>query len=188
MSQPMGGTAINSQSPLKQHKKRASFPLDSEAGFSVVVDHASAAPGNPDPTFMQNQIALQRNPSTTQSQASALARALSIRSNGSIDSPLARKPSVRSNGSGDSPLSPPGNEERRGRSDSSGSSAILEESMGNLTLQKNPSTVSLQSMKSARSVRSVGVVGTFPLGSLRVHSPSPTRSPNNPSHPCQKSG
>ena len=121
------------------------------------------------PTFIQNQISIQRSPSATQLQASALSRSLSVKSNGSKS---------------DATLTPPGisaqqsNKERgrlRGDSDSSSSEALT-----TCSLKKTDSSAtnrSLRSVRSNKSVRSVHGIGVMPFGTLRVHSPSPTRPP-----------
>jgi A1 cistron-splicing factor AAR2 len=165
------------------------FPMESDAAFhatpivsssnaSKIEDQASSA----DPTFMQNQISIQRSPSTTKSQGSALTRQLSVKSNGSYDAALGQ--SSLSN-----VLSVNVEQSRgRGRGDSNSS---IHEAINNCSLTKSLSTStdrSAKSVHSAKSVRSVHAVGSYPLGSLRVHSPSPTRTPNVEMHACLKSG
>jgi A1 cistron-splicing factor AAR2 len=155
------------------------FPMESDAAFSAtpLVANASSGDSNAatsDPTFMQNQISIQRSPSTTISQASALSRKLSTKSNGS---PETTQPSITG------VLHE--NEERSGRGRGRGNSnASLIEATEKCNLAKSSSVStsgsaqsveSASSVKSTRSVRSVHAVGSYPLGSLRVHSPSPTR-------------
>ncbi|TVY39664.1 hypothetical protein LSUB1_G003580 [Lachnellula subtilissima] len=111
-----------------------------------------------------------RSPSTAKDQAEALARTLSFKSaksNGSVDS--SSRPSALS-----SRLEPL--HESRGRAES------------NSSLNEATTKCNLSKSSSARSVNSVQAVGSFPLGTLRVHSPSsPTRS-TSPQHECLKSG
>ena len=168
------------------------FPMESDAAFHAmpIVNPANASkiedqPSKVDPTFMQNQISIQRSPSTTKSQASALTRQLSVKSNGSYDAALGQS-------SLNNVLSVNDEQHRgRGRGDSNSS---VNEAINNCNLTKSSSTSTDRSTKSAKSVhstksvRSVHAVGSYPLGSLRVHSPSPTRTPNVETHECLKSG
>ncbi|KAF4637253.1 hypothetical protein G7Y89_g825 [Cudoniella acicularis] len=134
---------------------------------------------NSDPTFMQNQIAIQRSPSTTKGQASALTRQLSIKSNDSRD--VGAFPHGIADVLSDSQKDE--DELRRGRSDSDSS---IFQATNNCSLSKSSSE------RSTKSVRSVHAVGSYPLGSLRVHSPSPmpsARPTNNAvQHECLASG
>ena len=154
------------------------FQMDSDAGFCATplvantpkVDNTATTT---DTTFMQNQISIQRSPSTAISHASALSRKLSTKSNGS---PEATGPSISG------VLHENGEHERvgrgRGRTDSN-SSLIEATNKCNLakssSISTNSSVKSTKSVDSAKSVREVHTVGSYPLGSLRVHSPSPTR-------------
>lgn len=115
---------------------------------------------NEDPTFIQNQIVIQRSSSTTKEHACALTRQMSIKSNGSQD--FVATPTVIAN-----ILSA---EEDRGRGCADSPSSIVQATK-KCSLSKSPSN---RSEKSAKSVRSVHAVGSYPLGCLRVHSPSPT--------------
>ncbi|TGO50143.1 hypothetical protein BOTNAR_0404g00060 [Botryotinia narcissicola] len=115
-----------------------------------------------DPSFIQHQISLQRSPSTAKSHVSVLSRQLSTKSNGS--SPRLGFSSLNITHGDDG--------QRRSRGDSNGS--IVEE-VGKSTLLKSNSVSSGLSLKSEKSVHSVNVVGSYPLGTLRVHSPSPPR-------------
>lgn len=115
---------------------------------------------NEDPTFIQNQIAIQRSSSTTKEHASALTRQLSLKSNGSHD--LIATPTVIAN-----IISA---EEDRGRGRAASGSSLIQ-ATNKCTLSKSSSN---RSEKSAKSVRSVHAVGSYPLGCLRLHSPSPT--------------
>ena len=157
-----------------------SFQMDSDAAFCATPLVANApkvddtAPSM-DTTFMQNQISIQRSPSTAISHASALSRKLSTKSNGS---PEAAGPSICG------VLHENGERERervgrgRGRADSN-SSLIEATNKCNIaksaSVSTNGSAKSTNSIESAKSVREVHAVGSYPLGSLRVHSPSPTR-------------
>lgn len=151
------------------------FQMDSEAAFSAAplianASHADSNATTTDPTFMQNQISIQRSPSTAISHASALSRKLSNKSNGSQE---------RVGTSISGILKENSDQERigrgRGRADSNSS---LTEATNKCSLAKSASIStngSAKSNKSIDSVREVQAVGSYPLGSLRVHSPSPTR-------------
>ncbi|TVY49881.1 hypothetical protein LOCC1_G000170 [Lachnellula occidentalis] len=147
-------------------------PLPSDAAFSAtpLVAPTLPPPSNANSTFITNSINIQRSPSTAKEHAEALGRTLSFKSNGSVDS--SGRPSAISSRLG--PL-----HESRGRAES------------NSSLIDATTKCCLSKSSSNRSVNSVQAVGTFPLGTLRVHSPSsPTRSasPDSPQHECLKSG
>lgn len=136
-----------------------------------------------DPTFMQNQISIQRSPSATHLQASALSRKLSVKSNGSSDHAIGYPPlaGIVSDNDG---------QELHGHERQDSDSSNIEISNA-CSLSKSPSTSTTRSARSTtsvKSVRSVHAVGNYPLGSLRVHSPSPTRAPSVETHECLKSG
>jgi A1 cistron-splicing factor AAR2 len=139
----------------------------------------SATPTNA--TFMQNHASIQRSSSTTISQASALSRTLSTKSTGSLE-PTPTPPTITGILEDD---------ERTGRGRARGTStSSLIDATSAVTLNKSPSTSSgksVASVKSTKSVRSVTAVGSYPLGSLRIHSPSPTREAPE-SHKFLKSG
>jgi A1 cistron-splicing factor AAR2 len=160
--------------------------MDSNAAFSTItsanapkVDKTSTTE---DPTFVQNQISIQRSPSTAAAHASVLSRRLSNKSNGSHEAATA--PSI-------SGVFHDNGEERVGRGRGRGSStSSLIEATTKCNLTKSPSVYtqsSGHSIKSSKSVRSVHAVGSYPLGSLRVHSPSPTR-PGSETRSFLKSG
>lgn len=133
-----------------------------------------------DPTFMQNQISIQRSSSTAHLQASALSRKLSLKSNASSDHAVGNLAAPHDDNGQHAPS------HERKDSDSS-----IVEATNNCDLAKSPSTSTTRSARSTRStksVRSVHAVGNFPLGSLRVHSPSPTRASAVDSHECLRSG
>ncbi len=133
-------------------------------------------PPNNYPTFT-SQAALQRSPSTVKEHISALSNRLSTRSNDSHDS---TKPSAIGI------LSPiPQVEVNHCENTRSDSEASITEATCKCSLSKSNSQRSTQSSK---SVRSIAAVGHHPLGTLRVHSPSPTRRPNSEHHECLKSG
>ena len=142
-------------------------------------------PSKNDSTFMQNQISIQRSPSTVKEQASALSRKLSIKSNDSHGSNDANQghPGITNVLS-----SIPQADEQidRGRARSDSTSGIVE-AAENCTLSKSNSDRSGKSI-SGKSVHSIHAVGTCPLGTLRVHSPSPTRAPSGETYECLKSG
>lgn len=174
---------------LGSPRKNMSPPMESDAAFQAIQSPANATESEvytpkTDPTFMQNQISIQRNPSTTQIQALALSRQLSIKSNGSYDP--AAQPGIADI------LTTTDDQELRGRdrgaSDSSIVEAVSNSHHDNLKRSDSISTdKSIKSVHSAKSVRSVHAVGSYPLGSLRVHSPSPVRK-HVDSHEFLKSG
>jgi len=129
-----------------------------------------------DPTFMQNSITIQRSPSSVKEQASALSRKLSVKSNDSSDHGQSNITGVLSS----IPQGDEGTERGRAQTDSTSSIA---EGTTNVSLTKSPSSIS---SKSNKSVVSLKALGPYPLGSLRVHSPSPTRSPYK--YDCLKPG
>ncbi|TEY41979.1 hypothetical protein BOTCAL_0402g00040 [Botryotinia calthae] len=128
-----------------------------------------------DPSFIQHQISLQRSPSATKSHVSALSGQLSVKSSGS--SPRLGFSSLAIAHSDDG--------QRRSRGDSNGSNAG---EVSKSTLLKSDSHSSGLSMNSEKSVHSVNVVGSYPLGTLRVHSPSPTRERGVEHHEILKHG
>jgi A1 cistron-splicing factor AAR2 len=142
-------------------------------------------PSKNDSTFMQNQISIQRSPSIVKDQASALSRKLSIKSNDSHSSNDANSghPSITNILSS----IPQADEQMdRGRA-YVGSTSCDVDARENIYLSKSNSGRSGKSI-SGKSVRSIHAVGTCPLGSLRVHSPSPTRAPSGETYECLKSG
>jgi A1 cistron-splicing factor AAR2 len=158
----------------------ALFSTNSEDSFTAILrTPAEASPPKmaDNPTFMQNQITIKRNPSSARDQASALTRNLSKKSSGHD---VVTKPGVvkrHSNASSSYRL-----EEERGR-ELGDSYTDDVEITSRCSLTKTPSE------RSTKSVRSVHAVGSYPLGSLRVHSPSPTRSVSGGKpDECLKSG
>ncbi|KAL3425587.1 AAR2 protein [Phlyctema vagabunda] len=159
--------------------------MGSDAAFSatplITGTHAVRSDDGTPPvnsTFIQNQISIQRASSTAKSQASTLGRGISVRSNGSLkstksyDAGLSQSAILAVIGMSDDE-----DNEMRGR-DQEGALSNLTSTMGKCSLSKSPSTstvYSSRSLQSSKSVRSVHTVGAYPLGSLRVHSPSPTR-------------
>jgi A1 cistron-splicing factor AAR2 len=142
------------------------------ANVSKVQDPAVAV----DPTFMQNQISIQRSPSTAHSQASALSRRLSLKSNGSTDQAVGH-PAI-------------GGVLAEHEHEQDSDSSIID-ATNNCSLTKSASTSTNRSTKSAhsaKSVHSVHAVGNFPLGSLRVHTSSPPGPPGVDTHECLKTG
>lgn len=147
------------------------------ANASKAQDPAAAV----DPTFMQNQISIQRSPSTTHLQASALSRRLSLKSNASAEQPLSH-PAI-------SGILAEHEHENHGYEQDSDSGII--ETANTCSLSKSASTSTNRSTKSAhsaKSVHSVHAVGHIPLGSLRVHTSSPPGPPGAETHECLKSG
>ncbi|RDL34986.1 Uncharacterized protein BP5553_06917 [Venustampulla echinocandica] len=164
-------------------------PISTDEGFTVTplaqaggASQSDSELGNHNPTFMQNQIAIQRHPSTTKDQASALSRQLSIKSNESLD--FANQPAIAcvlaDNRQGESE----GESHGQSRADSISNNNI--QAVKKRSLTKSSSEHSISSIK---SVQSVHAVGSYPLGTLRVHSPSHNRHPKDgPYHECLKSG
>lgn len=131
---------------------------------------------------MQNQISIQRSPSTIKEQASALSRKLSLKSNDSHGSNDVNQGHQGIAGV----LSSIQDDEQtdRGRTRGDSASSIVE-AANNCSLSKSSSE---RSAKSTKSVRSLHALGSFPLGTLRVHSPSPTRALSADTYDCLKSG
>ncbi|KAH7321764.1 AAR2 protein-domain-containing protein [Rhexocercosporidium sp. MPI-PUGE-AT-0058] len=155
------------------------FPMESDSAFTMTsLDAPSkAATGEESPvktntTFIQNQISIQRSPSTVKDHASALSRTLSAKSNGSYDTSQPALATVLT--------STPETKQRevyqeaRGRDLREGgdSDASIVDVANKCTLSKSSSE------RSTKSVRSMQAIGTHSFGTLRVHSPSPTRAPN----------
>jgi A1 cistron-splicing factor AAR2 len=113
--------------------------------------------GGSDPTFVQNQISLQRNPSTAKSYTSSISRQLSLHSNSSYDASLNQSGILTVLEYSDA-------QNKHVLDDSPGG---VTEGIRNCTLTKSTSR---STMKSSRSVDSVIALGTHPLGTLRVHS------------------
>ena len=157
------------------------FPLEANLTGGANAFKTQDPVSTTDPTFMQNQISIQRSPSAAHQQASALSRKLSLKSTGGSDHATSRPPVT---GVDDD------EQENRGHERQDSDSSIIE-ATNNCNLSKSPSTSttrSAMSTRSSKSVRSVHAVGNFPLGSLRVHSPSPTRASNVDTHECLKAG
>lgn len=154
------------------------FNKESESSFTATpLIHSNApklddSPQKINQTFMQNQISFQRSESATKEQASVLSRKLSVKSNASSSNVA---PSAI-NKLMETPLKenvPYESYENRGRERSDSNPSLIDVT-NQCTLSKSSSE---RSAKSAKSVRSLHAVGTHPYGSLRVHSPSPTRAP-----------
>jgi A1 cistron-splicing factor AAR2 len=174
MAQP-GEDSCNDDEGVRRSR---SFTKDSDAAFhatSVAVQIASKTEESTpksDPTFIQNQISIQRSPSNAKEHASALSRQLSMKASGFDFRP-----------SNITLLAEFIHEDDRARGrERSGSDSSVVEGVNNCTLSKSGSD------RSAKSVRSLHALGSYPLGSLRVHSPSPTRKLRIDSHECLKSG
>ncbi|EHK99553.1 hypothetical protein M7I_4564 [Glarea lozoyensis 74030] len=145
--------------------------MDNEEAFTATpLTQVEASPQKvaDNPTFMQNQIAIQRNPSTAREHASALTRQLSTKSSNHDVTAISGFTKRLSETSNQHKLE----EERGVQSEESEESYTnaLNGTTSQCLLTKSPSE------RSTRSVRSVHAVGSYPLGSLRVHLPSPTRS------------
>lgn len=172
----------SSPSPVKKNEKRASYQAGTPDETLFTVVPLEVMPPTGTTTFMQNQIAVQRSPSTTHAHVSALARRLSIRSNNSDKTPGATL--IPSNlgalVSEDSALV-------HSRSDSGSSLASLEDGLLACTLKKTPSQ---RSAVSGHSVESIRHLGAFPPGTLRIHTVDveASRPAQVVPHPCQQSG
>jgi len=159
--------------------KNTSFTMESNAAFHaapVVTQNASKSEElsqKIDPSFIQNQISIRRSPSTAKEHASALSRKLSVKSNGSYETNHAGIAALLESNVPE--------ESDRGR-ERGNSNPSLVEAASNCTLSKSSSE------RSTKSVRSLHALGSYPLGTLRVHSPSPTRKSRVDTHDCLKSG
>ncbi|PBP17571.1 AAR2 protein [Diplocarpon rosae] len=155
------------------------FPMESDAAFSVtpLVAHPSAlsptggdeATEKTNTTFIQDQLNIQRSSSGIKGHASALSRQLSIKSNGSYE---VSQPAI--SGLITTPENP--SRESRGRVNEyitrGDSHTSLVDTVNQCSLSKSSSE------RSMKSVHSMQAIGTHSFGTLRVHSPSPTRDPN----------
>jgi A1 cistron-splicing factor AAR2 len=139
--------------------------MDSDSAFHATPIVASAIEGaaaKNDSTFMQNQVSIQRSPSVVKEEASRLSRKLSVKSNGSHDT---AQPAF---GGNLSTILQGEQMEERGR--------VIGDSVSSLADAANDCSLSKSdSERSAKSVRSQIAVGAYPVGTLRLHSPSPTR-------------
>jgi A1 cistron-splicing factor AAR2 len=135
----------------------------SDSAFTFTPVHSQS----PTTMRLQSHAAIQRSPSSVQEQVSALSRKLSVKSNESHSShdPHGILSTIHQ-----------GEEVGKGSGDSTSS---LIEGTNNCSLAKS---------SSARSYTSLRGIGTHQVGTLRVHSPSPTRSPTEKMHPCLEDG
>ncbi|KAG4419466.1 hypothetical protein IFR04_007423 [Cadophora malorum] len=145
-------------------------PLVGPSKTSSTTGQDEESPAKTNTTFIQNQISIQRSPSTVKDHASALSRQIEDRS---------CTLSVKSNGSHDTSQAPiatvlTSTPEARGREkhERRDSDASIVDATNKCTLSKSSSE------RSNKSVRSMQAIGTHSFGTLRVHSPSPTRAPN----------
>ena len=144
------------------------FPMNSDATFHttpIVTSAIEAVVPKNDSTFMQNQVAIQRSPSTVKDEASKLSRMLSIKSNGSYDT-------AQTVYGGNLSSIAQGEQMDDCESVRSGTVSTIVDAANGYSLSKSDSE---RSAKSAHSVRSQIAVGAYPVGTLRLHSPSPTR-------------
>jgi A1 cistron-splicing factor AAR2 len=167
--------------------------MESDSAFHATPINATVASTPPktgdyssknNSTFMQNQISIQRSPSAVKEQASALSRKLSIKSNDSHSSNDANQTHL---GITNVLSSIPQADEQMDRGRGGDSTSNLVEAANKCTLSKSSSERSGKSV-GGKSVRSIHAVGTCPLGTLRVHSPSPTRAPSGETYESLKSG
>lgn len=146
-------------------------PLLSDSAFTAT----PVIPSSPTPIRTQSHAAIQRSPSAVHEQVSALSRKLSVKSNeghGSHDAPPGILMTIHQEEAG------------RGR-EIANPTLSIEEATNNCSLTKSGSAKSTRSVRSYRSLRGIG---PYQVGTLRVHSPSPTRSPTEELHPCMKDG
>ncbi|KAF7957477.1 hypothetical protein EAE96_003055 [Botrytis aclada] len=151
-----------------------SSPINTDKSISETTKIEESATRT-DHSFIQHQLSLKRSPSAAKSHVSALSRQLSIKSNGS--SPRLGFSSLAITHEDDG--------QRRSRNDSNGSIAG---EIGKCTLLKSDSHSSGLSILSEKSVQSVNVVGSHPLGTLRVHTPSLPRERGVEHHEILKHG
>lgn len=147
-------------------------PLLSDSAFTAT----PVIPHSPTPIRTQNHAASQRSPSVVQEQVFALSRKLSVKSNeshSSHDAPPGILTTIHQ-----------GEEAGRGRESANLTSGI-EVATNDCSLTKSGSAKSTRSVRSYRSLRGIG---PYQVGTLRVHSPSPTRSPTEEVYPCLKDG
>ncbi|KAI9740708.1 MAG: hypothetical protein M1818_004673 [Claussenomyces sp. TS43310] len=145
--------------------------LGSDEGFSSIVPIMNRPPKSPvpdggtsprmDPSFMQNQLPLRRNPSLARSHQPSPTRQLSARSNFSYNA--GRRNSLTTS------LLQQGEEENA--RDHEEVDECVTPSGSDRLLTNSPSTrsdTSISTLKSNKSVQSLQAIGTYPLGSLRV--------------------
>jgi A1 cistron-splicing factor AAR2 len=150
--------------------------MESDAAFHATPTIASSTSPKigPNSTFMQNQISIQRSPSTVKEQASALSRKLSLKSNDSHGSNDANQGHL---GIANVLSSIPQDDEQtgRGRIGGDSTSSIIEaENKGSLT----KSSSERSSTKSVRSLHAVRIIffpifRDYPSPSSRVLSKRP---------------
>ncbi|KAL5319781.1 hypothetical protein ACEPPN_012838 [Leptodophora sp. 'Broadleaf-Isolate-01'] len=157
------------------------FSMESDSAFTAtpLVAPSKPATGEELPaktntTFIQNQISIQRSPSTVKDHASALSRprTLSVKSNGSYDTSHSALATLLTSTPETSQSD--AYKEARGRDlrEQGESDTRIVDATNKCTLSKSSSE------RSTKSVRSMQAIGTHSFGTLRVHSPSPTRAPN----------
>ena len=180
MAQQGGNPSIDSDEATDNYRHY----IESDAAFSAtpivpVASNAGETTSKINSTFIQNQLSLQRSPSAVKDHVSALNRNLSVRSDNSRDGGHDGLDRLLSSGSPSTPKT------GRGRLEESISSIV--ESVGKCNLQHSSST---RSTRSNRSVQSQVPVGAYAVGTLRLHSPSPPRSPTGYTikHECSKTG
>jgi A1 cistron-splicing factor AAR2 len=156
-------------------------PMNNSAPNASRSSEAASKPGS---SFMQSLAASQRSPVAVKEHGAALSRKLSVKSNGSHASSDAAPGAITGGLSTIHQVEENVNRGReRGGSVSSASSVT--EPINKYSLTKSNSE---KSTKSVRSYQSLRGIGAFQVGSLRVHSPSPTRSSSEDTHPCLKAG
>ena len=157
------------------------IPMNNSAPNASRSPEAASKPGT---SFMQNLAATQRSPVTVKEHSVALSRKLSVKSNSSHASsdvaPAAITGVLSTIHQGEENVN-----RGRERRDSDSSTSNITETTNKCSLAKSNSE---KLTKSVRSYQSLRGIGAFQVGSLRVHSPSPTRSPTEDIHPCLKAG
>lgn len=156
--------------------------MGSDSVFTVVAPNAgqNSSESRPDTTFTKYEPTINRSASAVRSEALALTRKLSVRSDqGSLD--IGLTPTIdafikldSSVGSIDSI-----DEETTRSHDRSPSRNSLSDLLGDCSLTHAASIKSTKSAKSVKSVHSIHATGGLPLGCLRIHTvATPPASPN----------
>jgi A1 cistron-splicing factor AAR2 len=165
-------------------KRQSRSSMDDDGAFSVskpinnspALSTEVAGSNTTDPTFIQNQLALQRNLSISQSQtSSSISRQLSTKSNTSYDAGLSQSGII-------SVLAYADTQKNHTRGESTDS---ITDDVKACSLKKSNSR---STMESNASVNSVHALGALPLGSLRPHHVNLEQGQKSPSHDCLASG
>ncbi|KAJ5046691.1 uncharacterized protein L3040_003923 [Drepanopeziza brunnea f. sp. 'multigermtubi'] len=162
------------------------FSMESDAAFTVTplvsrqrmsIANSEEAVQKNNSTFIQDQLNVQRSPSTVKDHASALSRQLSVKSNGSKEGTT--HPALTS-----FLTTTPENPSKISR----GREYPERDETGSVDTTNTCKLSKSSSERSTKSVISMAAIGTHSFGTLRVHSPSPTRAPNIKGCEILKSG